>query len=155
MTKYILEYQTLEKRLSQKQIFDAMSHQFIILQDWLLLKLTCYDLCDKKLLWGKGTSDLLKIKFKKYLEDITNNKREIPKPKVIPLTKELVTTIDLHAFGTTSITANCAAVLAIVYQPTEIDWSLLESKSRIFKRNVTFSRLKLASAHAASNLYPI
>ena len=117
-------------------------------------KLTCHDLCDKKILWGKGTSDLLKIKFKKYLEDITNNKREIPKPKVIPLTKE-VTTIDLHPFGATSITANCAAVLAIVYKPTEIDWSLLESKSRISKRNVTFSRLKLVSAHVASNLYPI
>ena len=84
-------------------------------------KLTCHDLCDKKILWGKGTSDLLKIKFKKYLEDITNNKREIPKPKVIPLTKESVTTIDLHVFGAISITANCAAVPAIVYQPTEID----------------------------------
>lgn len=89
------------------------------------------------------------------MEDITNNKREIPKPKVIPLTKESVTTIDLHVFGASSITANCAAVPTIVYQPTEIDWSLLESKSCISKRNVTFSRLELVSAPVPSNLYPI
>ena len=89
------------------------------------------------------------------MEDITNNKREIPKPKVITLTKESVIAIDLHVFGATSTTANCMAVLAIVYQPTETDWSLLESKSRISKMNVTFSRLNLVSAHVASNLYPI
>lgn len=87
------------------------------------------------------------------MDNITNNKREIP--KVTPLAKEFVTTIALDILGDVSIAANCAAVLATVYQTTKIDQSLSESKSRISKRNLTVPRLKLASAHKASNLVSI
>ena len=81
-----------------------------------------WDLRDKKISWDDEISDLSKIKFKKQLEDFTTNKKEIP--KVIPLTKVSVTTIDLHDFGDISIAANCVAVLATVYQSTKANQSL-------------------------------
>ena len=51
----------------------------------MLGKLIYGNLCDKKIHWDEGISDLLKINFKKWVQNKTNNKREIP--RVILLTK--------------------------------------------------------------------
>lgn len=51
----------------------------------MLGKLIYRNLCDKKIHWDEGISDLLKINFKKWVQNKTNNKREIP--RVILLTK--------------------------------------------------------------------
>ena len=46
---------------------------------------------------GEKIPEFLKIKFKKWMEDITNIKAEIL--RAIPLTKESVTAVGLQVFG--------------------------------------------------------
>ena len=63
-----------------------------------------------------------------------------------------MTAIDLHVFGDASILANCAAVYAVVNQPSITSKGLLVSKTRLSKKDLTIPRLELVSAHMASNL---
>ena len=87
---------------------------------------------------------------KKCIQDFGSNK--IALPRAILLKLESVTAIGLHLFGDARILANCAAVYALVYQPSITNKGLLISKSRISKKDVTIPRLELVSAHMGSNL---
>ena len=107
-------------------------------------------MCDLKIPWGEEIPDILKRKFKKWIQDTSSNR--IALPRAIPLKLESVTVIDLHVFGDVSILANCAAVHAIVYQPSITNKGLLVTSSRVSKKDVTISRLELISAHVVSNL---
>ena len=109
------------------------------------------ELCDKELHWDTIILQILKKNFlKKWVNDITNIPTEIPGS--IPTSKESITSVDLHVFGDASILANCAAVYAVVNQPSEISQGLVASKSRISKRDLTIPRLELVSTHMACNL---
>ena len=84
---------------------------------------------------------MLKKKFKKRVNDITNILIEIRKS--IPTQKESITSLDLHVFGDASIVANCAAVYAVVNQPSEISEGLVASKTRISKRDLTIPQVRI------------
>ena len=95
-------------------------------------------MCDPKIPWDEEIPDILKRKFKKWVQDISSNK--IALPWAIPLKLESVIAIDLYVFGDVSILANCAAVYAVVYQPSITNKGLLVSNSRISKKDVTIPR---------------
>ena len=59
---------------------------------------------------------------------------------------------DLHFFGDSGIFPNCAAVYAVVYQPSIFNKTLLASKSRISKEDVTIPRHDLVLTNMGSNL---
>ena len=66
-----------------------------------------------------------------------------------------MTEIDLNRFGdggSIANCANCAAVYAVVYQPSITNKGSLVSKSQISKKDVTIPRFALVSAHMDSNL---
>ena len=108
------------------------------------------ELCDKKLPWDTEIPQILKKKFTKWVNDITNILIEIPRS--IPTHKESITSVDLHVFGDGSIVANCAAVYAVVNQPSAISIGLVASKLRISKRDLPIPRLELVSTPMACNL---
>ena len=56
---------------------------------------------------------MLKTKFKKWSNNISSCKAQIPKS--IPLKKESVPAIALHVFGDANVIANCAAFYAPIY----------------------------------------
>ena len=58
---------------------------------------------------------------KKFIEE------EIEIPRSIPTHKESITSADLHVFEDASIVANCAAVYAVVDQPSAISQGLVAS----------------------------
>ena len=84
------------------------------------------------------------------MNDITIILIEIPRS--IPTHKESITSADLHVFGDASIVANCAAVYAVVNQPSAISQGLVASKSQISKRDPTIRRSELVSTHMTYNL---
>ena len=65
---------------------------------------------------------------------------------------ELISAIDLHAFGDTSGAGTASAVYAVVQQPSGTNHGLLLVKCRLSKKGLTILRLELVSAHIASNL---
>ena len=73
-------------------------------------------------------------------------------PRSIPLAQDSITAIDLHVFADASIVANCAAVYAVVYQPSSVSQDLVTGKSRISKHNITVPRLELISTYMGANL---
>ena len=113
-------------------------------------KVIYHELCDLKIPCDEEIPDIPKRKFKKWVQDISSNK--IALPRTIPFKLESVTAIDLHVFGDAGILVNCAAVYAVVYQPSITNKGLLVSKSRISKKDVTIPRLELLSALIGSNL---
>ena len=118
-------------------IYDPLG---LISASHIIGKVIYRELCDKKLPWDTEIPQILKKKFKKWVNDITNILIEIPRS--IPTHKESITSVDLHVFGDASIVANCAAVYAVVNQPSAISQGLVASKSRISKRDLTIPSLK-------------
>ena len=109
-----------------------------------------HELCDKKRPWDTEIPQILKKKFKKVVNYITNILIELPRS--ILTHKESLTSVDLHVFGNASILANCAAVDAVLNQSPAISQGLVASKSRISNRDLTFPGLELVSTFMACNL---
>ena len=64
-------------------------------------------------------------------------------PRSMHLAQDSITATDLHVLVDASTAVNCAAVYAVVHQP---------SKSQISKHNITISRFELISTHSGANL---
>ena len=128
-------------------IYDPLG---LISANHIIGKVIYRHLCDKKLPWGTETPQILKKKFKKWVNDITNILIEILRS--IPTHKESITSLDLHVFRDASVVSNCAAVCAIVNQPSAIGQGLVAITLRISKKDPTIPRLELVSTHMACNL---
>ena len=143
-----------EKLITKRNVLSYIASIYdplgLISASHIIGKVIYRELCDKKLPWDTEIPQILKKKFKKWVNDITNILIEIPRS--IPTHKESITSVDLHVFGDASIVANCAAVYAVVNQPSAISQGLVASKSRISKRDLTIPRLELVSTHMACNL---
>ena len=68
----------------------------------------------QKLPWDTEISQILKKKFKKVVNDITNILIELRRS--ILTHKGSLTSVALHAFGDASVLANCEAVDAVLNQ---------------------------------------
>ena len=84
----------------------------------------------------------IKQKWDKWKLDI-ETKVEIPRS--IPLKQ-------LHVLGDASVLGCCAAAYIVVYQPASVNQGLIDSKSRLSKRDMTIPRLERIAAHMATNL---
>ena len=143
-----------EKLITKRNVLSYIASIYdplgLISASHIIGKVIYRELCDKKLPWDTEIPQILKKKFTKWVNDITNILIEIPRS--IPTHKESITSVDLHVFGDASIVANCAAVYAVVNQPSAISQGLVASKSRISKRDLTIPRLELVSTHMACSL---
>ena len=71
-------------------------------------------MCDLEISWDEEIPDILKSKFKEWVQDV--NSKEMALPRAIRLKLESVTAIDLHVFGDASILVNlCNSVPAKYY----------------------------------------
>ena len=70
----------------------------------------------------------------------------------IPLYREDINEIQLHAFGDASGRGVCAAVYAVVMQASGVSQGLITAKCRLAKQGLTIPRLELVSGHMAVNL---
>ena len=155
MSKINIEIPQLSKRQITKRnllsyIESINDHLGLISASHIIGKSIYRVLCDLKIPRDEETPDILKGKFKKYVQDISNNETVLP--RAIPLKLESVTVIDLQVFEDASILVNCASVSISVYQPSIKNKGLLVSKSGISKKDVIIPRLELVSAHIDSNL---
>ena len=69
----------------------------------------------------------------------------------IPLYREEIDEIQLHAFGDASGREVCAAVYAVVKEASGVSQGLVTPKSRLAKQGLTIPRLELVSGHMAVN----
>ena len=70
----------------------------------------------------------------------------------VALSKESITAVYLHIFNDANIAASCAVGHASVHQSSVTNQGLVVSKFCVSKKNLVIPRLKLISAHMASNL---
>ena len=93
--------------------------------------------------------EFLQVRSSLTFTQLSSSNKSINKielPRAIRLRLESVTSIGLYLFGDASILANCAAVYAVVYQPSVTNKGLLVSKPRLSKEDVIIARLELVSA---------
>ena len=140
----------LTKRSVSSYIASIYDPLGLISASHVIGKVICRKLCDKKLTWDTEIPQILKEKFLKWVNDISNILTEISRS--IPTHKEAITSVALHIFRDGSIVAYYAAVYAVVNKPSAISQGLVASKSRISKRDLTIPRLELVSTHMACNL---
>ena len=101
------------------------------------------DICEQKLPWDAQIPRELSKKWKKWQSDLPEC---VTVERPIAPFRELIQSIDLHAFG------DCAAVYAVVAQESGSTQGLLTAKSRLSKRNLTIPRLELVAGHMTANL---
>ena len=140
-----------EKLITKRNVLSYIASIYeplgLISAGHIIGKVICCELCDKKIPWDTEIPQILKKKILKWVNNITNILNEIP--RAIPTHKESVTSVDLLVFGDASVIANCVAVYAVANQPSAISQSLVASKPRISKRDLTSPRLELVSTHMA------
>ena len=119
-----------EKLIIKRNVFSYIASIYdplgLISASHIIGKVIYRELCGKKLPWDTEILQILKKKFKKSVNDITNILIEIPKS--ILTHKESITSLGLHVFGDAIIIANCAAVYAVVNQPSAISQGLVASR---------------------------
>ena len=60
--------------------------------------------------------------------------------------------MDIHLFSDASLDGVHTVAYAIVYQPNKVSQSLITSKCRLAKKNISIPRLELIAAHMSSIL---
>ena len=115
----------------------------------VLGKIIDRNLCDLKVPWDREI--LIDIQTQ-WLKWITGLKVEIKIPKSITIKNEPTTEIDIHLFSDASIDGVCTVAYAVVYQPNKVSQSLITSKSRLAKKNISIPRLRLIASHMSSHL---
>ena len=125
-----------ERQITKRNILSYIASIYdplgLISSNHVMGKLIYRGLCDLKIPWDEETPDILKRKFKKWVQDITCNKIVLSRAK--PLKLESVTAMNLHVFGDAGIIINCAVVIytiiyTIAYEPSNTHKELLVRKS--------------------------
>ena len=116
-----------ERQITKRNVLSYIASIYdplgLISASHIIGKFIYRELCDLEIYWHEEVPDILKSKFKKWVQDISSNK--IALPRTIPLKLESVSAIDLPVFGDATILENCAAVYAAVYQPSITNKGLL------------------------------
>ena len=77
---------------------------------------------------------------------------EVMAARTLTCAREQIEEIELHAFGDASNSGVCAAVYAVVRQPSGVSQGLVTAIARLAKQGLTIPRLELVSVHMAANL---
>ena len=107
------------------------------------------DICDKKVPWDNELPEDLRKRWNKWINYLPS---EVGIPRSIPLKRESLTSVELHGFADASLSGCCAVVYAVVVQQEAINQSILVSKTRLSKRDLTIPRLELVACHMIVNL---
>ena len=128
------------------KVYDPLE---IVLPAMLQGKLLYRESCSQKNSWDaplpKEIADQWK-NWEKGLPETVSVKRSIP------LSKEEIDAIQLHAFGDASGHGVCAAVCAVVTQASGASQGLITAKSLLAKQGLTIPLLELATGNMAVNL---
>ena len=115
----------------------------------LTAKVIFRDICDRKLSWdAQLPTDLLK-QWLKWMKTLPN---QVSISRSISTEGTEITLIELHGFADASILGCCAVVYAVVRHGNLTSQSILVSKSRLSRKNLTIPRLELVSCHMVTNL---
>ena len=112
-------------------------------------KVFFHELCDAKLSWDQALPDNIARRWKKYTENLPT-KMEVARS--LCTYREMIDSIELHAFGDASELGTSACVYAVAHQPSGISQGIIAAKSRLAKKDTTIPRLELISSHMAANL---
>ena len=105
--------------------------------------------CDEKIAWDAPISETLVKKWGKWESALP---KKVKIPRSLPVYREEIQNIDLHAFGDASADGVAACVYAVVQQPQGTNQGLVAAKARLSKKGLTIPRLELVAWHMAVNL---
>ena len=106
-------------------------------------------ICENYLPWDAHLGKELEFIWHQWLRKLPD---EIAFPRSITNLQLSLTEIKLHGFGDASKKRCSAAIYCVVRQGEHTSQSLLASKSRIAKKELTIPRLELVAAHMVTNL---
>ena len=112
-------------------------------------KLLYRESCVQKNTWDAPLSEEIADQWRKWEKGLPE---AVSVKRSIPLYKEEIDEIQLHAFGDASGRGVCAAVYAVVTQVSGMSQGLVTAKCRLAKQGLTIPRLELVSGHMAVNL---
>ena len=107
------------------------------------------ELCDAKLSWDQELPGNIAKRWEKYTESLPI-KMEVARS--LCAYREVINSIELHAFGDASEQGTYACLYAVVHQSSGITQGIITAKSRLAKKDTTIPRLELVSSHMAASL---
>eukprot|EP00794_Sanderia_malayensis_P006668 gene6668-biopygen5443 len=118
----------------------------------IIAKILYHDVCMQKQGWDKTiNADLLKS-WKKWLNELAEQKTLSFSRLLLPYHQEEVIRMELHGFADSSIKACCAVIYLLVQQKSGVQAKLLTAKSRVAKPNLSVPRLELIGAQMLTKL---
>ena len=105
--------------------------------------------CDEKIAWDAPILETLVKKWSKWESALP---KKVKIPRSLPVHREEIQSIDLHAFGDASADGVAACVYAVVQQPQGTNHGLVAAKTRLSKKGLTIPSLELVAGHMAVNL---
>ena len=115
----------------------------------LLRKIIYRNLCDLKVSWDREIPIEIQTQWLKW---ITGLETKIKIPRSIFIKNEPITEINIHLFSDASIVGVCTVAYAVVDQRDKGSQSIITSKSRIAKKNISIPRRAPIAAHMFPNL---
>ena len=135
---FIIQVPNVNKNATKRNILSTLTSIYDplgFMSSCLLLgKIIYRNLHDLKISWGKEIPIDIQTQWLKWS---TGLKTEIEIPRSIPIKNEPITEIDIHIFSDVSIDGVCTVAYAVVYQPNKVSQSLITSKSRLAKKNIS------------------
>ena len=105
--------------------------------------------CDEKSAWDVPMPENLVNKCSKWESGLP---KKVEISRLLPVHREEIQSIDLHAFGDASADEVAACVYAVVQQPQGTNQGLVAARSRLSKKGLTIPRPELVAGHMAVNL---
>ena len=107
------------------------------------------DVCNAKVAWDAPLPPQLASQWRRWKME---SPAEVMAARTLTCVREQIEEIEFHAFGDASKSGVCAAVYAVVRQPSGVSQGLVTARARLAKQGLTIPRLELVSAHMAANL---
>ena len=148
-----VEFPTTTRATTKRELFGklaAIYDPFGLVSPTILQgKIIYRDACDLKIAWDTPLPVNLEQRWEKYEQALPS---QITTPRPLAPNHQLVDSSELHVFGDASINGVGTTVYSVVHQQGGVTQTLVATKSRLAKRNLTIPRLELVSAHMATNL---
>ena len=131
---FIIQVPNVNKNASKRNILSTLASIYDPLGFVSPCLLLGNNLCDLKVSWDKEIPIYIQTQWLKW---ITGLKTEIKIPRSIPIKYKPIAEIDIYLFSDASIDGVCTVTYTIVYQPNKVSRSLITSKSRLAKKNIS------------------
>ena len=105
----------------------------------LVGKLLYCEVCDSHSPWDEKVSDRIGQLWLKFVRDLPSKVEVL---RSLPMFKEPIEQVELHAFGDMSGSGISPAVYVVITQASGVSQGLIAAKSRLVKKNLTIPRLE-------------